>query len=141
MSECASMEEFYTTIVNITKTSGYLNILTKDSQTVYDVIMKDYKNNIKIAASEGRTEAYLCIYEASAKIKGLISIDAYVRMNNPKVVEKFEEFKLEPVIERIKKKINPFKVEIRLLKLDGDQTTQDQNYSIVAVLAIWDNSG
>lgn len=106
------MNEFYDYIVNITKTSGYQNILTKDSEIIMDAILNDYQENIKIAAAEGRNEAYIFIYEVNAKIKN-ISVDAYVRMNNPKVVEKFNEFKLEPVMERIQKKISPFKVEIR----------------------------
>lgn len=122
------MNEFYDYIVNITKTSGYQNILTKDSEIIMDAILNDYQENIKIAAAEGRNEAYIFIYEVNAKIKN-ISVDAYVRMNNPKVVEKFNEFKLEPVMERIQKKINPFKVEIRPI--------DNSNYFAIAVL--WDN--
>ena len=122
------MNEFYDYIVNITKTSGYQNILTKDSEIIMDAILNDYQENIKIAAAEGRNEAYIFIYEVNAKIKN-ISVDAYVRMNNPKVVEKFNEFKLEPVMERIQKKINPFKVEIRPI----------DNSNYFAIVVSWDN--
>lgn len=122
------MNEFYDYIVNITKTSGYQNILTKDSEIIMDAILNDYQENIKIAAAEGRNEAYIFIYEVNAKIKN-ISVDAYVRMNNPKVVEKFNEFKLEPVMERIQKKISPFKVEIRPI----------DNSNYFAIVVSWDN--
>lgn len=142
------MEEFYNLIVNITKTSGYQNLLIKDSQLVFDTIMKDYRNNIQLAASQGRNEAYICIYEIGAKIGGIVPIDSFVRMTNPKLIEKFEEFKLEPVVERIKKKINPFRLEIKLIDIDQISTEDkiknqelvgkiDQNNKIIGILVSW----
>lgn len=129
------MDDFYDFIVNVTKASSYQNILIKDSQVVYDTIMKNYRTNIKLAASEGRNESYICIYNSTAKINNVVPIDSYVRMNNPKLKEKFEEFKMETVLEKIQKNINPFKVEVRKLN-----NLSNNDVEIFGIIIIWETN-
>jgi hypothetical protein len=109
--------DFYNFIVGITKYSNCHNVLIRDSQTIYDVILKDYKKNIHLAAMRGLNKAYLCIYEIGARYKETIPIDAFVNMND-EMKEKFSTFKIEPILERIKRKLHPFIIEVKKLDLN-----------------------
>lgn len=106
--------EFFNSIVKITKNSGVSFILNKDSQTIFDVVTKNYKKNIRIAADRGLYKAYICIYEANAKYKGVIPIDSFIRMNTT-MREKFTEYKIEPVMERVRNKLKYFTIEVKSL--------------------------
>lgn len=150
--------EFYNFIVNITKFSNCETLLRKDSQAIYDVITKDYKKNIQLAASRGLNKAFICIYEIGARYRGLIPIDAFVRMNDP-MKEKFETFKMESVLDRIKKRLSPFVVDVvylneNELKNDNeiseaiidsiirskDETPLPQESRLIGILISWEKN-
>jgi|GEM_PF-6501673 len=107
--------DFYNFIVNLSTNYSIENILRKDSKTIINVILRDYRENIRAAATRGANEAYLCIYVANAKYKKIIPIDSYVRMTNL-MLDNFNNFKIESIMETIEKKLHPFKVEAKSLE-------------------------
>ena len=126
--------EFYNFIVGITKYSNCESILKKDSQEIFDVITKDYKKNIQLSATTGSNSSYICIYEASAKYKGLIPIDNFVRMTNS-MEEKFNTFKIEPVLNKLKKRLHPFTVEVKNIHEIDKNVSHDSN--IICITVSW----
>lgn len=106
--------EFYNHIVSITKLAipkKCSEVLNRDAETVLDLILKNYKENIEIAATYGKNSAYLCIYKAEARYQKNIPIDYFVHMPE-KIKCKFEEYALEPVESRLRHKLQPFNVRI-----------------------------
>src|SRR5271168_4326007 len=120
----ADNSNFYNYIVSLTNQFSCQYILTKDNQTIYNLIMDVHRKNIQKAASRGLRSAYLCIYETSAKYKGAIPIDAHIRPNDS-MKTKLIEFKLESVLDRIRKKLYPFEVDVKIL--DETYLKIDQN--------------
>lgn len=108
------MEDFHNFIVDLTKNSTAQSILQQDVQAVFDIIMKDCKKNIQLAAQRGLNYAYLCIYEPGARYKGMIPIDALIRMNSV-MRTKLEEFRIDPVMSKLRKQLHPFRVESKVL--------------------------
>ena len=106
--------DFYNFIVELTKYSTTGNLLKMDSDVILNVILKDYRKNLQVAASKGFNKAYICIYEIGAKYKNIIPIDEYIRPSDS-MKEKFEKFKIEPVVDRVKKALAPFNVEVKSL--------------------------
>lgn len=125
--------EFYNFIVGITKYSNCENLLRKDSQSIFEVITKDYKKNIHLAASRGLNKAYICIYEISARYKGLIPIDAFIRPNEL-MKEKLETFNIESVVDKLKKKLYPFNIEIK--NINESELQEDLNIPEITVDSI-----
>lgn len=105
---------FYKYIVGLTKVSSCQNILIRDVQTIYELISSGYKKNIQNAASRGLTYAYLCMYEIGAKYKNHIPIDAHIRPNEQMKL-KLLEYNIDSVIDKLKKTLSPFDVEIKLI--------------------------
>jgi len=118
--------KFFNSITELTKTSSE-NILIKDSKVIYDLVLKGYKKNIQIAASHGLTQAFICIYEKDALYQDLIPIDNYIRMTNG-FKDRMDEFKIQPVVERISRSLFPFTVEVNPLQ---------QNTKIITIVVRW----
>jgi hypothetical protein len=106
--------EFYNRIVNITKLAipkKCSELLNRDADAVSDIILRDYKDNIEIAATHGRNLAYLCFYEVSAIFKDDVPLDYFIHMTE-KIKSKFEEYSLEPVESRLRTRLQPFELRI-----------------------------
>lgn len=117
--------KFYNFIVELTKswTPETAIILEKDGNEILNVITNEYRENIEIAAKNGKNMAYLCIYFRNARYKHMIPIHDYVEMSE-KIGEKFKTLLLEPIIDRAKKILDPFVLNIRTLK----ECIEFQNY-------------
>lgn len=120
--------EFYNFIIGVTKYYNSESSLRKDCQSIFDLIIKDYKKNIHLAASKGLNEAYICIYEIGANYKDSIPIDEFIRMT-PNIIEKFETFKIEPIIDKIKKRLFPFIIEVKSL---------DETNNFIGITVSWE---
>ena len=118
--------DFYKYIVDISKYTNCENVLKRDSQIIYDIIMKDYRKNIQLSALRGDRKAYICIYESKTKLNDTIPIDNFIRMTDL-MKEKFAEFKIESIMEKIKKKLHPFNVDI----------ITDESATIVNIIITW----
>lgn len=124
LMEDANDSNFYNFIVGITRQSSQQNILARDVQTIANVIIKDYKKNVHLAAMRGLTKAYICIYEVGARYKGIIPIDELVRMTTT-TREKLEAFKIEPVLSIVRKKLAPFFIGVG--NLSENEIQNDSN--------------
>lgn len=122
--------EFYNFITTIPKISNtensLLTILKKDTETIYDLIINDYRTNIQLAAFQDLKYAYLCIYDINAKHKNIIPIDNFIRIN-PTMQEQLNLFQIISIITRLEKKLHPFKVEIQNL----------ENNQKIAIIVRW----
>jgi hypothetical protein len=108
-------EEFYKFIVQLTKSSTGQGAFQRDCETVAKIILRDFRTNIQLAASKGRNVAYLCIYDRNAKYKETVPVHDYLSMPDH-IKTKFQEFKMEPIVDRLKKNLQPFHLEIRPLR-------------------------
>jgi hypothetical protein len=105
------MEKFFNQIVTLTNHSMNDIMLKKASDLIYNTIMNGFQKNIQLAAMRGYTHAYLCIYEINAKCKDYIPIDSFIHMNEH-MTERFKESHIESVMDRIRKKLMPFIVNV-----------------------------
>jgi hypothetical protein len=119
-------KEFFNDIVNLTEYCTGAGIIKKDSDKIVEVILKNWKDNVRIAASRGLTKAYICIYESEARYDGIIPIDTFVRMTD-EFRSKLESYKIDPVMERIKKKVRPFNVDVIVLDQDMIDTMSNKD--------------
>lgn len=105
-------EKFFQYITELSDYSTDVKIINKDADIISDLITRDYKYNIQLAASCGLKQAYICIYEIAAKYKKMIPIDDFIRPRG-NLQQKFEKYNIIPVMERIRQKLHPFKVEVK----------------------------
>lgn len=120
--------DFYNFIVNINVNQTKIeDVLKKDTDTIYNLISKDYKKNIQIAASNGFKHAYICIYESNAKHEGIIPIDNFIRLIN--MDEQYKQMNIETVMERLRKNLKPFKVDLSIHNED--------NKTIICIVVNW----
>ena len=87
----------------------------------------------------GFTQAYLCVYETNAKYRDYIPIDAFIHMS-PNMQELFKRAHIEPVMDRVRKILQPFSVEIQVVEppvseLESDES--DEKIKLVAIIARW----
>ena len=121
--------DFYKYIVGVSKYTNCENVLKRDSQIIYESVIKDYRKNIQLSALKGNRKAYLCIYESSTRLYDIIPIDNFIRMTEL-MKEKFQEFKMEPIIDKLKKKLSPFNVEILTENIKDD-------IEIISIIVSW----
>jgi hypothetical protein len=140
------MDKFFTQIVELTDNSSNAMILKNVSDRVFEIITRDFKKNIQIAAMRGFNEAYICLYDVNARYKGTIPIDCFIHMSEH-TRTKFEEFKLEPVVDRLRKFLAPFHLEIRFIdSVPSDTSTENilagdtpavEPLQVVAIVVTW----
>lgn len=114
--DAPDMEQFFNQIVELTDNSSSSLTLKKISDSIIDLVTKDCKKNIQIAALRGFNEAYLCLYDVNAKYKGCVPIDCFIHMSEH-TRAKFEEHKIEPVMDRLRRLLLPFRVEVRFIDM------------------------
>ena len=113
-------QQFYDYIVQLSdfkNSKQYLNTVT---EAVANFILKDYKKNISIAASYGRSEAFLCIYKIDTVIDNKIVLHNYINPDK-QLMDLYVKYQLDPVLTRIEKKIKPFYISTNI---------QEDNYII-----------
>ncbi len=144
------MDKFFSQIVTLTNHSMDDIILKQASDAIYLTIIKGFKKNIQIAAMRGFTQAYLCVYETNAKYRDYIPIDAFIHMS-PNMQELFKRAHIEPVMDRVRKTLLPFLVDIQVVEpltpvpvSDSDVesdvesvTSVDEKIKLIAIVAHW----
>jgi hypothetical protein len=106
------MEKFFNHIIEVTSHSSDQVLIKRTSDELINVLTRDFKRNIKIAADRGHNQAYICIYEVDAKYRDILPIDKFIHMNDH-MRGKFAEFGLEPVVDRLRKIFQPFQLDIQ----------------------------
>jgi hypothetical protein len=89
-------------------------ILRSDADQIFALITQNFKLNIQAAAASGYRAAYLCIYEKSAKYRGLIPVHDFVEMPE-KMRDALAEFAIEPVMARVRGLLAPFVVQTEII--------------------------
>jgi hypothetical protein len=110
--------KFFQHIVQLTKKASESNfgrVLEQDCSTLFELITRDYKNNIKIAALNGRNMAYICLYIKDAKYRHTIPIHDFLFMPE-KIIQGFQEANLEHLSPKLRKELAPFVLHIRSLR-------------------------
>jgi hypothetical protein len=131
------INEFYNFAVDLTKTASWQTRLANDRKIILDIITLNCKNNIYVAAKQGRNCAHLLIYEKSAQFRGAIPIHDFIDMSN-NLREKFATCKLEPVLETLEKFFKPFTVHVRhIADCDFNETIKKTTSNIIIVSVSW----
>lgn len=115
-------QEFYNIIVGIADNAVIENIIKKDADIIFNLIIKNYKNNIQTAALKGFKKSHIFMYNINAKYNELIPVDKYIRMNEQMRLN-FERYEIDTIINKVQKRLSPFKIEIN---------TYDDNICITA---------
>jgi hypothetical protein len=134
--EDSDKQKFYEKIVKLTKIRADKEFILKcDSDNIVKIITRNYKNHIEIAALNGRNMAYLCFYKIDARIKNLIPIHDFINMSE-KIRIKFEEYKLESIVDRLTKILYPFKLLIRNIQ-DCNELPKTEKNNIIVISVQW----
>jgi hypothetical protein len=121
-------DDFYKFVVELSSIDHSRKHLDETSDRLAIMIARNYKKNILIAANKGLDKAYLCVYKTDTIIDEKILIDSFIRMD-AEMILRFQEYKLEPVIDRIKRIIKPFVLHIEETKL--------ANETIISIYTSW----
>ena len=138
-SEHSELNEFYNFTVDLTRTASWQTRLIRDHKIILDLILCEHKNNIYLAAKQGRNYAKLLIYEKSAQFRGIISVHDFIEMS-PDLHEKFSILKLESVVETLEKYFKPFKICVQnLTECDANDEIKKliSNCNIIVISVLW----
>jgi hypothetical protein len=130
-------EEFYAYIANLSNISVESKILNKDSDAITEFILRDWGKHVEYAAASGLTKAYICIYEIGAKYNHVIPMDEHIRPTG-KFIDKFTEYNIIPVCERIRKIVKPFVLSVELLSREDVAKMTDKEEKEIMVSEVDD---
>jgi hypothetical protein len=114
-------QQFFSFIVNLSAVQSAKiptpesKILEQDCTTLLELITRNYRDNIHIAASHGRKIAYLCVYLKEAKYQSTIPIHDLIDMPE-RLTEIFAHDGIESLLSRLRKFLAPFSVSVRRLQ-------------------------
>jgi hypothetical protein len=100
------MIQFYHKIRHQTQTKKLDDRIGENIKSVADLIMTSFRDQVKLAAQNGHTYAYIFIYDKRAVFKG-IPINKYM-FPDEDLIEKTKSRKLASVRELVNSKIFPF---------------------------------
>jgi hypothetical protein len=125
------MSAFYENIVALTEETAEKSVLSKHTDALYDLLMDSYIENIKIAAGNGYSTAYLALFNNNTAYRGnALIVD--LLFPSEKVIKKCAKHGIVPIFDRIKSTLQPFEVEYKVLNEDDDIKNQ-----ISGIIAHW----
>jgi hypothetical protein len=129
--------KFYDFIVKLSASSTDQEKFRRAYDELMRLVITGFHTNIQLAAVEGRCMAYLCIYEENAQYQNIKVHDYFTCVEN--IRAKCEKYSVEPLLERISKTIQPFRLELRNLSECID-IEMPQEWRFYAIIVCWDYS-
>lgn len=137
--ENSGKQKFYDDIVNLTRIRAHKEcegVLLTDSESIVNTITGNFQEYVRIAALNGRTTAYLLLYAVNSRLNDIVPIHDFIQMSE-KIKTKFEEFNIEPVVDRITKIVYPFKLQIRNLRDCEEFSFLKTEIDIMVISVTW----
>lgn len=127
------MQQYYDQILELTRQSTKFNYqkLTSEYNVLHDLIVQDADVNINAAAKNGHHHALIFAYRIDTKYKGISISDMFSDIFG----DQLKECKLDPLVEKLQKKFNPFKVEHKIL---GESRPKGEDpISVAGIVISW----
>jgi hypothetical protein len=105
---------FYDRIVSITETNAYKSVLIKHTDELYNRLTEGYQDNIKISAENGFSKSIIALFNVRAIYRGKVTVLSML-FPTEKFLRKCKKYNIDPVLERIKKNLQPFEVRYEIM--------------------------